>query len=75
MEKRIKEIMGEILEIDVNDIDENTSPETTQNWVSLRHMNLIVALEDEFKITFREDEIIELLSYKAILDSIKSKVA
>jgi len=39
----------------------------------LKHMNLIVALEEEFGVTFSEDEIVEMLNYKLIKETLKGK--
>ena len=48
MEQRIKNVMASIFKVDISEIDENISPDTLENWDSLGHMNLIVALEEEF---------------------------
>jgi acyl carrier protein len=74
MENRIKELMSVVLETDLSFIDDNASPETIENWDSLKHMNLISVLEEEFNITFSDDEILEMLSYKLILRNIKEKL-
>ena len=74
MEEKIKRIMASVFEMDVSEINENSSPETIEKWVSLQHMNLIVALEEEFGITFREDEIVEMLDYKIICKTVKAKI-
>jgi acyl carrier protein len=73
MEERIKKIMALIFEIDIADIKDDSSPDTIEKWVSLKHMNMIVALEEEFGVTFREDEIVEMIEYKIIYETIKSK--
>ena len=58
----------------VSEIDENASPDTIETWDSLAHMNLIVALEEEFGVTFTNDEIMEMLNYKLIFEILKSKI-
>lgn len=54
MEQRIKNVMASIFKVDISEIDENISPDTLENWDSLGHMNLIVALEEEFDITLKK---------------------
>ena len=39
----------------------------------LAHMNLVMALEKQFKIKFTDDEITEMLSYELIVEIIKNK--
>jgi acyl carrier protein len=74
MEKRIKNIMAAIFEIESSKIDHNTFSDTLDAWDSLKHMDLIVALEEEFHIEFSSDEIVELTSYDLIVETIKSKI-
>ena len=73
MENRIKEIMSVVFETDLSMIDDCSSIETVENWDSLKHMILIAVLEEEFKITFSDDEILDMLNYKLILKTIKEK--
>jgi acyl carrier protein len=73
MEKRIKSTMASVFNLDESQIDENASPSVIAEWDSLKHMNLILALEEEFGITFTDDEIVELLNYKLIYQTLKDK--
>lgn len=74
MEEKIKNTMASVFNRDVFQIDENASPDTIDKWDSLGHMNLIVALEEEFGVTFTDDEIPEMLNYKLIHATLKTKV-
>ncbi len=73
MENRIKKVMSDILNIDVSSINDNTSPENIESWDSLKQMNIIVALEEEFDIEFSDEEIGEMLNYRLILEVLKEK--
>jgi acyl carrier protein len=75
MIQRIKNVMAAIFKVDVSKIDDNASPDTLENWDSLGHMNLIVALEEEFNISFKEDEIVEMLNYKLVYETIKNRIS
>jgi len=59
--------MASIFEVSVNDINEDSSPDTIENWDSLRHMNLITVLEEEFDIRFNDDQIIEMLNFEQVI--------
>jgi acyl carrier protein len=72
MDEKVREIMSVILEIDAGEINNQTSTETIDSWDSMNQMNLITALEDEFNIHFGDDEISELISYKLIIEALKS---
>jgi len=71
----IAQLMAQILQVPKETIGPDSSPETIDRWDSLKHMQLIMALEDEFEIQFPDEAIPELLSVRLIeekLSEIKS---
>jgi len=58
--------MAQVLQVDAASIDEGTSTNSVERWDSLRHMQLILALEDEFGIQFPDEMIPNLLNYSAL---------
>lgn len=74
MEDRIKNVMAAVFEIHVDDITDATSPDTVQLWDSLKHMQLVIALEEEFGIRIEDEEIVEMLNYSLIKNIISEKV-
>ena len=69
--KRVKKIMSIIFSTSIENIDDNASDETIKGWDSIAHINLTVALEEEFGIQFEVSDIPELITYKEILAKIK----
>jgi len=63
--------MARIFNVDIKTITEESSPKSIERWDSLKHMQLILAIEDEFDITFSDDDIPNLLSTRAIEDSVR----
>ena len=59
-------VMSIVLEVPVEDLNEDSSSDTVGNWDSLRHLNLILALEDEFEITIPNEEVGNMVNYKLI---------
>ena len=74
IEDRVKNIMSAVFEISVNDINNNSSINTIEVWDSLKHMNLIFSLEEEFDIEFEMDEIALLIDYKSICNLVDKKL-
>lgn len=72
IKEKIKKIMSIVFEVDINSIQDDSAPGTIENWDSIRHMNLIVSIEEEFNLRFTDDEITDLLSFK-LVESIVSK--
>jgi len=54
MKEKIINIISEVLSVAVN---ENTSQATCEKWDSLQHLNIVVALEEEFNLSFEPEEI------------------
>ena len=71
MEETIIEIMKDVL--DEQDINIDSTQDSLENWNSLRHLNLVSELEDEFDVEFEPEEIAEMKSVKAILELINTK--
>jgi len=66
IDEQIRQVMAAVFEIDANSISEDASPDTIELWDSLHHMNLVVALEEEFSVVFDDEQIGNLLNYKLI---------
>ena len=75
MEDRVKNVMASVFEVDSKSINEITSSDSIDSWDSLKHINLVVALEEEFDITFDDEEILELVTYKLILHMVGEKIS
>lgn len=72
MKEKVIEIMKDVLETE--DISLNTSQENCENWNSLRQLNLVSELEDEFDVEFEPEEIAEMKSVVTVLDILQSKL-
>lgn len=64
--ERIKKIMSVIFETPIESINENSSSDNIENWDSLHHLNLIVALEEEFGVSIPDDEVGNLVNFKLV---------
>lgn len=65
-EEKLKLVMAAVLNVDPKQIDESTSKDTISSWDSLKHMNLILALEEEFGVSIPDEDAANLSSYKLI---------
>ena len=71
---RIKKIISEVLEIDEEMISGEFSPNHISNWDSMRHMKIIISLEEEYGIMFEADEITKMLNFDKICEAIAAKL-
>jgi acyl carrier protein len=65
-ENTLKQVMATLLTVDVTAIDFEASMDTIPTWDSLRHMNLVLALEEEFKVSIPDEDAGNITSYKLI---------
>ena len=74
LEDKLKKIFSEVFEIKISEINDDSSADNVKKWDSLNHTNLILSLEDEFKISFTADEIIDMLNFKLIKIIVQEKI-
>jgi acyl carrier protein len=63
---KIIEIVGEELALAPSDMTVDLHYNSIPEWDSVAHMTLISALEQEFGITFQNEEIVEMTTISAI---------
>jgi len=64
--QRITDLMVQVFGVDAKDLSEQSSPDTIEEWDSMSHINLILALEREFQVKFTAEESVEMLSVKLV---------
>ena len=76
-ETTLKTVMASMLGVAAQAITPDSSMDTIANWDSLRHMNLVLALEDEFKVSIPDEDAGNITSYQLIklvlVDLLQSK--
>jgi len=71
---RVMEIASKELEIPIEQVFPELSINTVESWDSLGHLNLILAIEEEFDVKFLTEEIPNLSSIKIITETVKKKI-
>ena len=64
---KLKEVVATVLNVDVSRINANASSDTIDSWDSLRHMNLVLALEDEFGVSLPDEDAANATSYPLLV--------
>jgi len=71
MKKQLFQTMSNLFDIPIEIINEKSSPDSIETWDSLNHIKLIMALEEEFNVTFTDDQIVDMLNVESILLKLK----
>jgi acyl carrier protein len=74
MENRVKNVMATVFGISSDEVNDDSSPNTIPSWDSLKQMNLVILLEEEFDIEFSDEQVIRILNYKSLLEVIKEEI-
>ena len=73
MERKLKEIVAEVFKMKNEEITDSLAMKETAVWSSLKHMELIVSIEESFGIELTFDEIVAMKTYKEIRNVLKAK--
>lgn len=74
VEQTIKEVMAVVLNIDAQKINDDTSMDNTPGWDSANQINLVLALEEEFSLSFEVTELEMMVSYFDIVGVVGAKL-
>jgi acyl carrier protein len=70
----VRRIMADILEIDVNSIDDDSEMGVVEQWDSGNHISLVLALEEEFGVSFEVSEIEAMTSFVDVVSTLEHKL-
>jgi acyl carrier protein len=74
MEERIKKVMSDVFLVDITSINDYSSPDSISKWDSIGHLNLTSALEEEFDIQISEEQMIQMLNFKLVIEIVKESI-
>lgn len=68
--ERIKDTMAAVFNMPVKKISNASSRGNIKNWDSIKHLQLLMALEEEFNVTIDAEHAVEMLNYSLIQNTI-----
>jgi acyl carrier protein len=69
----VTRVLADVFGVDPRQIHPDSSPDTIESWDSVQHLNLIIALEQEFGVRFAPEEIEDAISVQAITELVQRK--
>lgn len=75
MRPSIESLVATTLNIPEDQVTPESDMTTLQNWDSLGHINLVLAIEETFGVIVDEDAVVELISVRAIREFVERSTA
>ena len=72
--EQVQAIASDIFGVPVRKITADSSPETIENWDSMQHLNLVLALEEKFGLQLDPEEIEQMKSVGAVAALVEKKL-
>lgn len=64
---KLKDMLSVVFKVPREKINDSTSPDTLAEWDSLKHLNMVLALEEQFDISISEEDAMQMISYELIV--------
>ncbi len=72
---KVKGVIAGVLNVDINEIEDDTAIGDLPEWDSLHHIQIISAIEKEFDFRFTPDVMMDLEDVSDIVNATEARVA
>lgn len=62
----VEEVVAKVFKVDVSEVTDLSSKETLAEWDSMRHLSLVMSLEERFKVSLSIADAMEMTSVQHI---------
>jgi acyl carrier protein len=70
--ERVRQVIARVFEVPAGAVDSAASQDTMERWDSIGHMNLCLALEEEFGVSFDDRQVTSMTSVPALVQVVSS---
>jgi acyl carrier protein len=74
MENKVKQIIADMLKLDISQISDDAGMNKTDGWDSMKSLSIVLEIEKIFGIRFEVEEFENLTSYKSFCSAIKTHI-
>lgn len=67
LEARVYHIVAELFDVELDSLTPASSPKAIELWDSTGHLNLVLALEEEFEVKFSPDQMDHIVDLETIV--------
>ena len=73
--EQIRDLAADLLDVNPASLSPSSGPETVEAWDSVQHLNLVLALEQQFDLQFEPEEIEAMKTLGGIAASVDRKLS
>jgi len=71
-ETHILAVISRVLQVPLDELSLDTNQDALSRWDSLRHVQLILALEDEFGVSVPIEQLGDLVTIRAVITAVEA---
>jgi Acyl carrier protein len=71
LKARVRQVVGDTLNVDPETVDDHSSPQTIAEWTSFNHLTLMAAAEEAFGMTLSMEEMNSVKSVGDLTDLVR----
>ena len=75
IEVKITEIFSRVVDVTLDSVSITMTPSDVENWDSMKHIMLLLAVESDFELKFSDREMVSIGTLAELIDLVKSKSA
>ena len=64
--EQVRSVASDIFGVPTDKITAESSPETIENWDSMQHLNLVLAIEEKFRVQLEPEDIEQMKNIGAV---------
>lgn len=72
--EQVRTLASDLFAIPPSKINSASSPETVENWDSVQHLNLVLALEEKFNLQLMPEEIEQMKTIGDVVKLVEGKL-
>lgn len=74
LSQQVRQIVSDVFGVPMDHVREDSSPETVETWDSMRHLNLVLAVEEKFNLQFTPEEMEQMRSVGQIVELVHTRM-
>jgi len=75
IEKKCAEVFSAVMDVPIETVNSESSPDNVEGWDSLAHVELISSLEEAFSLEIPPEDGIEIETFGMIVQFIRNKLS